>query len=165
MLKKGCHNPFLSLSDNYAGAFKENWCVLSVSAGGDYFVFPDVSALNAFLSFIKMASYPWNIVFRTGIIVFFIILQEGSHFLKVLFRGFCLWFFPAGNRYLQYPGWCFLFVRGCVKFEQQMCSEGKEGTHRFILSFFSSKTHRGYYLTIKSTKIFTSYWFDCYFCY
>ncbi|EFZ41845.1 hypothetical protein ECEPECA14_2449 [Escherichia coli EPECa14] len=38
-----------------------------------------------------------------------------------------------------------------------MCSEGKEGTHRFILSFFSSKTHCGYYLTIKSTKIFTSY--------
>ncbi|ENG63330.1 hypothetical protein AB23_5293 [Escherichia coli 6-319-05_S1_C1] len=38
-----------------------------------------------------------------------------------------------------------------------MCSEGKEGTHRFILSFFSSKTRRGYYLTIKSIKIFTSY--------
>ncbi|EHX71432.1 hypothetical protein ECDEC14A_4800 [Escherichia coli DEC14A] len=26
--------------------------------GGYYFVFPDVSVLNAFLSFIKMASYP-----------------------------------------------------------------------------------------------------------
>ncbi|KDT87077.1 hypothetical protein AC87_4826 [Escherichia coli 3-105-05_S4_C1] len=33
-MKKDCHNPFLSLSENYAGAFKENWCVLSVSAGG-----------------------------------------------------------------------------------------------------------------------------------
>ncbi|ENE04546.1 hypothetical protein ECP03047993_3367 [Escherichia coli P0304799.3] len=55
MLKKGCHNPFLSLSDNYAGAFKGFICI---GRGGDYFVFPDVSALNAFLSFIKMASYP-----------------------------------------------------------------------------------------------------------
>ena len=127
--------------------------------------FPDVSVLNAFLSFVKMVSYPWNIVFRTRAVIFFIILQEGSRFLKVLFRVFCLWFFPAGNRYLQYPGWCFLFVRDCVKIEQRMCSGGKAGTHGFILSFFSSKTQGGYYLIIKSTKIFTSCWFDCYFCY
>ncbi|EFH2975968.1 hypothetical protein G3Z73_004712 [Escherichia coli] len=50
-----------------------------------------------------------------------------------------------------------MFVRDCVKFEQWVCSEGKGGTHRFILSFFSSKTRSGYYLIIKSTKIFTSY--------
>lgn len=51
--KKGCYNLFSSLSDNYAGAFKENWCVLSVSAGVFYYFFPDVSVLNAFFVICK----------------------------------------------------------------------------------------------------------------